>query len=99
MKLQTVLLILILEVMKKSKTQLIRVYNSLLEKPKTMKMVDVDIGIERAYICWAVKKLREQGRLQVFETKLCEITKHSAGYLTTDSELFKKSNQYSLFVQ
>lgn len=82
-----------------SNTQLNLVYSSLLEKPKTMKMVEVDTGIERCYICWSVKKLREQGRLQVFETTLCKITKHKAGYLTTDRELFIRSNQYSLFVQ
>ena len=82
--------------MTNSKTQLNIVFNALLEKPKTMKMVEVETGIDRAYICWSVKKLREQGRLQVFEKSLCKVTNHKAGYLTTDKELFKNSIQYSL---
>jgi len=67
-------------------------YSSLSENPKAMKVVEVDTGI----YC-PVKKLRDQSRLQVYETTLCEVTKCIAGYLTTDKRLFKSSIQYSLF--
>jgi len=84
--------------MENSNTHLDLVYSSLLDKPKTMKMVEEDTGIDRAYICWAVKKLREQNKLEVFEIKLCKITKHRAGYLTVDKRLFKDVTQYSFFI-
>lgn len=73
------------------------IYQSFFEKPKTMKMVDVETGIDRANICREVSKLRDLGKIEVVKTGLCKITKHRAGYFTTNPELFPRNNQLKLF--
>lgn len=75
------------------------VYSSLLEFPKTMKMVEVETGIDRAYICWIVSRLRKENRVEVYVNRPCKVTRCIAGYLTTNKTLFRKKNlnQYSLF--
>lgn len=78
-------------------TQYRLVYQALYRKPKTMKMVEVETGVDRAYICWHVKKMREENKIAVVEYRLCAITKYRAGYLTTDPERFPVSSQLELF--
>lgn len=75
------------------------IFQSFFKSPKTMKMVEVETGIDRANICRRVSELRELKKIAIVETKLCEITKHRAGYLTTNPELFPKDNQLKLFTE
>ena len=79
------------------KAQLDIVYKTFYKKPQTMKMVEVDTGIDRANICRYVRTLRNSDKIAIVKTELCLITKHRAGYLTTNPELFPKSSQYKLF--
>ena len=79
------------------KAQFEIVYKAFYNQPKSMKMVEVDTGIDRANICRYVKTLRKSDKIAIVKTKLCSITKHRAGYLTTNPDLFPKSNQYKLF--
>ncbi|NOZ35656.1 MAG: hypothetical protein GXO80_10210 [Chlorobi bacterium] len=65
--------------------------------PKTMLQVSKETGIERANICRYVAEFRKQDNIQVVRKGICSISKHRAGYYTTNKDLFKKNNQLSLF--
>lgn len=82
---------------KEFQSQADTIYHSFFEKPKTMKMVDVETGIDRANICREVSRLRDSGKIEVVKISLCKITRHRAGYLTTNPELFPRNNQLKLF--
>jgi hypothetical protein len=69
-------------------TQKNKVFAALLKAPKTMLMVAHETGIERANICRHIASLRAENRVRVYRYGLCKITKHRAGYLTTDPEIF-----------
>jgi|SRR5690554_3840775 len=77
--------------------QMSKVFKAFSERPKTMLMVSIETSILRANICRYVAEWREQNRIDVVKTGLCEVSKHRAGYLTTDPSLFPTSNQLSLF--
>jgi hypothetical protein len=53
-------------------------------QPSTMLEVSVSTGILRANICRYVAALRNQGRIFLIGKGLCSISKHRAGYYTTD---------------
>lgn len=82
---------------KRFQTQFETVYKALHDKPKTMLMVAEETGIYRANICRFVATLRKLHKVAVVTLKRCQITKHTAGYLTTDPLLFPKTNQLNLF--
>jgi len=73
------------------------VFRAFYEQPKTMLMVSRETGILRANICRYVAKWRELKRIEPVKTDYCKITKHLADYLTTNQDLFPKSNQCTLF--
>ena len=74
------------------------VYLSLKEQPKTMLQVSKELGIYRANICRYVHNLRKANKVQGHHVGICPISKFRAGFLTTDSRLFKSDNtQLSLF--
>ena len=52
------------------------VFISLKECPKTMKMVEVETGIDRANICRYIHNFREQGRVHVHHIGTCPITNY-----------------------
>ncbi len=69
------------------------VFKAFYEQPKTMLMVSNETGILRANICRYVAKWRQFNRIEPVKTDYCKITKHLAYYLTTNQNLFPKSNQ------
>jgi len=54
-------------------------------------------GIERANICRHVANLREQSKIAVAKDGYCPITRHRAGFLTTDPAKFPQPSQLNLF--
>lgn len=60
-----------------------RVFNAFSRQPKTMKMVSVETGIDRANICRYCAQFREAGQLRFVGRWLCPVTFHRAGYLQT----------------
>ncbi len=72
--------------------QMTKVFNAFSTQPKTMKMVSIQTGIDRANICRYVAEWKEQNSIQEVRKGLCRITKHRAGYLTTDPTLFNNVN-------
>lgn len=77
---------------KKISGQKTKVFNAFSTQPKTMLMVSVETGVLRANICRYVADWREQNKIQEVIKGLCRITKHRAGYLTTDPTLFNNVN-------
>ncbi len=70
------------------KTQVKRVFTALYRQPKTMLMVSVETGILRANICRYVAELRKENRICKVRKGICPISKHSAGFYTTNPDLF-----------
>jgi len=73
------------------------VFSYFLKRPQTMKQVAVKSKIDRANICRYVRVMRLNKQIQVINKGKCPITKHCAGFYTTDRKLFKPENQLSLF--
>ena len=68
--------------------QMKRVYLSLYKQPKTMLMVSVETGILRANICRYVAKWQKRNCIEVAKKGICPISKHRAGFYTTNPDLF-----------
>lgn len=81
----------------KFKAQMKRVFTALYSHPKTMLMVSSETGILRANICRYVAKFRKQNQIEVVQKSICPISKHRAGFYTTNPDLFPKSNQLKMF--
>lgn len=77
--------------------QLLRVRNSFMEKPKSMREVTYELGEERENICRYVAMLRYAGQINLHHKGQCKTTKHTVGYYTTDPQLFRKDKQLSFF--
>ncbi|MHA6697329.1 hypothetical protein [Chryseobacterium sp. A321] len=75
----------------KYKAQLQRVVLSLQKQPLTMLQVARKTGIERASICRRVAQLRKTNSIYLVKTGLCPITKHRAGFYTTNRDIFLQS--------
>jgi hypothetical protein len=80
-----------------NKDQFKRTFDVFQEQPLTMLQAARVLNIERANICRYVRTLRLQNKIAVVRKTLCPITKHEAGLLTTDSNLFPKPQQLCLF--
>ena len=76
--------------------QLKTVYNSFLESPKTMLQVAIETGILRANICRYVRTFRKLDKIAIVRIGYCPITKHKAGFYTTDPALFPSDNQLKI---
>jgi len=68
--------------------QMKRVFAAFKRKPSTMLMVSIETGILRAIICRYVAKWQKQGSIHLLKQGLCKVSKHRAGYYTTDTNLF-----------
>lgn len=68
------------------RNQVRKVFEAFREAPKTMKMVSVETGIQRANICWYIRDFRQQNKVALVKEDRCSITKHPAQYLTTDPD-------------
>jgi hypothetical protein len=75
----------------KWESQRSRVFASLYKSPKTMLMASHETGVERANICRIVAQFRRANKIKILYKGLCKITKHRAGYYTTDKALFNPS--------
>jgi hypothetical protein len=83
---------------KQFRDQFQTVYQSLLVQPKTMLQVSRETNIERANICWYVRDMREHDQVAVIKHGICPVSRHRAGFLTTDPNLFPlQSVQPTLF--
>ena len=74
------------------KAQMQRVFSALYREPKTMLMVSIETGVLRANICRYVAKWRKQDNIKEVKKGICNISKHRAGFYTTNPELVKRSN-------
>lgn len=64
------------------------VFAAFKRRPSTMLMVSIETGILRANICRYVAEWQKQGSIHLLKQGLCKVSKHRAGYYTTDPELF-----------
>lgn len=79
-------------------TQFQQIVEVLRERPLTMLQASQLTKIERAAVCRYIATLRKGDRVQVVRIGLCPITKHRAGFYTTNPLFYSKcSNQLSLF--
>ena len=69
-------------------TQIQRVSAALYRQPKTMLMVSIETGILRANICRYVAKWKKQNCIKIVRQGICPISKHRAGFYTTNPDLF-----------
>ena len=68
--------------------QMKRVFAALYKQPKTMLMVSIETGILRANICRYVAEWGKENRICIVRKGICPISKHRAGFYTTNPELF-----------
>jgi hypothetical protein len=70
--------------------QMKRVFAAFKCRPSTMLMVSIETGILRANICRYVAEWKKQGSILLLKQGLCKVSKHRAGYYTTDTNLFNQ---------
>ena len=68
--------------------QIQRVFATLYRQPKTMLMVCIETGILRANICCYVAEWEKENCIILVRKGNCPISKHRAGFYTTNPELF-----------
>jgi hypothetical protein len=68
--------------------QMKRVFAAFKRQPSTMLMVSIETGILRANICRYVAKWQKGNSIHLLKQGLCKVSKHRAGYYTTDTNLF-----------
>jgi hypothetical protein len=68
--------------------QMQKVFAAFYKQPKTMLMVSIETGILRANICRYVAQWKKDNRIRIVRKGICPITKHRAGFYTTNPELF-----------
>lgn len=76
-------------------TQRQLVYKALFEKPMTMLMVSRLTDVDRANICWLIAKWRKEDKIYFIQKGICPITKHRAGYYTTNKDLLNQKSRQS----
>lgn len=72
----------------KIQAQMKRVFAALYRQPKTMLMVSIETGILRANICRYVAEWEKENRICIVRKGICPISKHRAGFYTTNPDLF-----------
>lgn len=72
------------------------VYQSFKERPKTMLDVSLETGVLRANICRYVADIEDKGLIQLLYKTEDKHTKFTAGYYTTDKNLFHKEDNQQL---
>lgn len=79
------------------KDQISMTVDALKKEPLTMLMLSKRIGIERANICRYISHLQQCNRVALVRKAVCRITRHYAGYYTSDPALFPQNSQLKLF--
>lgn len=69
--------------------QMKRVYRSFSERPKTMLQVATETNILRANLCRYIAKWKKQNKIELVKFGICPITKHRAGFYTTNQTIIK----------
>jgi len=69
-------------------SQMQRAFAAFYKQPKTMLMVSIETGILRANVCRYVAKWEKQNVIRLVRKGICPISKHRAGFYTTNPELF-----------
>ena len=82
---------------KQFRTQLQTIFEYLKENTATASMVTECTGVPQKSICRYKRDLEKQNLLNEVEKKLCKVTGFRAWYITTNPDLFPKSNQLTLF--
>lgn len=82
---------------KKFTSQLESVQQAFEDKPKTMWQVSIQTKITRPNVCRHVSTLRKTKRIALLHKGLCPISKYSAGFYTTNEDLFPSDPQLKLF--
>ena len=72
-------------------TQMETVFAAFQRRPATMLMISIETGILRANICRYVSEWQRQGKIKLQKQGFCKISKHRAGYYTTDTNLFTQT--------
>ncbi len=75
--------------------QMKRVFAALYRQPKTMLMVSIETGILRANICRYVAEWEKENRICIVRKGICLISKHRAGFYTTNPDLFQTIVEHS----
>lgn len=75
--------------------QMERVFAALYRQPKTMLMVSIETGILRANICRYVAEWEKENRICIVQKGICPISKHRAGFYTTNPDLFTAIVEHS----
>ena len=65
-----------------------RVFTAFLRHPKTMLAVSIETDILRANICRYVAEWGKENRICIVRKGICPISKHRAGFYTTNPDLF-----------
>ena len=65
-----------------------RVFTAIYRQPKTMLMVSIETGILRANLCRYFAEWEKENRICIVRKGICPISKHRAGFYTTNPELF-----------
>lgn len=73
---------------RKFQAQMSKLFAAFLTQPKTMLMVSVETGVLRANICRYIAHWEKYSRIQVVKKAICPLTKHRAGFYSTNPELF-----------
>jgi len=68
--------------------QMKSVFAAFYRQPKTMLMVSIETGILRANICRYVAEWEKRDCIKIVRKGICPISKHRAGFYTTNPELF-----------
>lgn len=58
--------------------------------PQTMLMVSKETGVLRANICRYVADMMERGMIEKMYNGICKVSKHNAGYYSTNIDLILK---------
>jgi len=83
---------------KNKDTQLSLVYYAFYSEPKTMKEVDLEIGIMRESICWYCRTLRLNNKLYPVSRRQCKVTRYPDVITwTSNPDLVPPSSQLILF--
>lgn len=80
-----------------STTQLKTIFEYLQNHTATASMTAEATGIPQKSICRYKRDLEKRGLLCEVRKGFCELTKFRAWYLTTNPDLFPKSNQLTMF--
>jgi hypothetical protein len=70
--------------------QMQRVFAAFSRQPKTMLMVAVETGIMRSNITRYVAKWKKQRCIKIVRYGICPISKHHAGFYTTNNNSFSQ---------